>query len=262
MKALIYKNPNEIELQDLEIPQPGPDEVLIKIHSTGICGSDMHAYYGHDPRRKPPLVLGHEFSGIIASGPDKGKRVTANPFIVCGKCTYCIQGRSNLCLDRGMIGMTRPGSFAEYMTTHHSSIIEIPSKLELGIAALTEPGATALHAVNQAVRYCFRPLMENRILVIGGGAIGLLCALLLRHYGVKELTIAETNPLRSRTIEQAIDAAILDPNDSNQNNKDPESRWDIVFDCVGAEATRKLSLEAVAPGGCVVHVGLQAWASE
>ena len=151
----------------------------------GICGSDMHAWHGHDPRRKPGLVLGHEFVGAIesslAGGFEPGTRFTGNPLIACGRCEFCVQGRNNLCSERSMVGMTRPGAYAEYMSLPASSLVAIPQQMPARDAALTEPAATAWHAVNLSLRALARPLHECRVLVIGGGAIGMLTALLLRR---------------------------------------------------------------------------------
>ena len=105
MKALVYTAPNEVTYRDEPEPSAAPGEVKIRVDAVGICGSDMHAYHGHDPRRNPPLILGHELAGEILEGPGKGRRATVNPLITCGYCEYCKQGRDNLCANRTMIGM-------------------------------------------------------------------------------------------------------------------------------------------------------------
>ena len=110
VKALVYTQPNEVAYRDEPEPQLSAGEVIIGIDAVGICGSDMHAYRGHDPRRDPPLILGHELCGKIVAGPEAGKRVTVNPLITCGTCEYCATGRNNLCSRRTMIGMTRPAA--------------------------------------------------------------------------------------------------------------------------------------------------------
>lgn len=259
MKALVFTGTDEVKIQDVAMPSADePDEVLLAIEASGICGSDMHAFHGHDPRRVPPLILGHEFVAVVSSGPRQGQRVVGNPFIVCGECTYCIQGRENLCRNRSMVGMSRPGSMAEYMTIHSSSLIPVPEDLELRKAVLAEPGATALHAVNLAHRHGFRPPAENRTLVIGGGAVGLLVALLLRHRGAGGLTICETSELRRDSLRSAIDCSIIDP----RKDLSEQPVWDLVFDCVGSVPTRKLAVGSAAPGGTIVHVGLQAGPGE
>jgi alcohol dehydrogenase len=260
MKALVYTGTQQVEYREEPDPRLGTGEVLLRIDAVGICGSDMHAYHGHDPRRVPPLILGHEFAGEIVEGPAKGTRVTANPLIACGRCDNCLQGRGNLCSDRTMVGMTRPGALAQFMTIPTSTLIELPASLSPVQAALTEPAATALHAVNAAIRASHRPLPESSALVLGGGAVGLLTALLLHSYGVREIHLAETNPLRRDSAAKACSSArVFDP----ATGKGPaENGVNVVFDAVGAARTRALALSSVAPGGTVVHVGLQDWASE
>ena len=262
MKALVYTQQNEIQILDRPYPSLDAEEVVLKIESVGICGSDMHAFHGHDPRRKPGLVLGHEFAGTIAESSSslfaKGQRVTGNPLITCGHCEYCLQGRNNLCANRTMVGMTRPGAFAEYMSIPASSLIAIPEGLSLDAAALTEPAATAVHAINLSMRALQRPIQECRVLILGGGAIGMLSVLLLKHYGVDDLIVAEVNPLRRKAIEQHVGCKTLNPIDE----KITENSVEFVMDCVGAVVTRNTALAAVKPGGVMMHVGLQDWASE
>ncbi|MGE0875303.1 MAG: alcohol dehydrogenase catalytic domain-containing protein [Burkholderiales bacterium] len=259
MKALVYTAPNEVTYRDEPEPQFGDGDVLIEVDAVGICGSDMHAYHGHDPRRKPPLILGHELCGRVIQGPGAGRRVTVNPLITCGYCEYCVQGRDNLCANRTMIGMTRAGGFAERVSTAARAVIDIPQDMDTRAAALTEPAATAVHAVNVAMKALVRPLPECRVLVLGGGAIGMLTALLLAGYGVRHVHVAETNALRRAAVAKASGAAVYDP--TAPGGPAPNS-VDLVIDAVGAKATRNAALEAVKPGGVVVHVGLADWASE
>lgn len=259
MKALVYTAPNRVEHRDEPDPHAGAGEVLIRVEAVGICGSDMHAYHGHDPRRVPPMILGHELAGEIIEGPGRGRRVTVNPIIACGHCEYCVQGRDNLCANRTMIGMQRPGGFAERMVTAASSVIDLPEGMDLRAAALTEPAATALHGLNLAARALARPLPECTALVLGGGAVGLLTALLLRSQGVRQRWLAETNELRRASAERAAEVRAFDP---RSGGGPADSSVDVVIDAVGAAATRQAALAAVKPGGVVLHLGLQDWASE
>ena len=262
MKALVYTQPNEVQLQDRPLPQVATGEVVLAIEAVGICGSDMHAWHGHDPRRKPGLVLGHEFVGRIAEsaapGFAVGTRFTGNPLITCGTCEYCVQGRNNLCAHRTMVGMTRPGAFAEFMSIPAASLIAMPQDLSYRSAALTEPAATAWHAINLTMRALTRPIHECRVLVIGGGAIGMLSALLLRHLGVDRVTLAELNPLRREAVAQHAHCDTIDP----RTDPPAEATFEVVIDAVGAKATRAQAFAAVKPGGTIMHVGLQDWASE
>lgn len=258
MRALVYTAPNEMTLHEVPPPVLAAGEVILRIDAVGICGSDMHAFHGHDPRRKPGLILGHELAGTIVEGPGTGLRVTANPLITCGVCDYCVQGRDNLCSNRTMVGMTRPGAFAEFMAIPARSLIDIPQDMTARQAALTEPAATALHAIDVATRALHRPPAEGRVLIIGGGAIGMLAALLLRSRGAA-VTLVEINPLRRASVARHAGCATLDPLAGQQPGA---GAWPLVIDAVGAKATRTTALAAVAPGGVVMHIGLQDWASE
>jgi alcohol dehydrogenase len=262
MKALVYTQPNEVQLHERPDPALADDEVVLRIDAAGICGSDMHAYHGHDPRRKPGLVLGHEFAATVVKSASAlwqpGQRVTGNPLITCGRCEYCAQGRDNLCAERTMVGMSRPGAFAEAMSIPGRCLIELPATLNAVAAALTEPAATALHAINLSMKSLVRPLPECRVLVIGGGAIGMLAALLLHHYGVDRLEVAEVHAARRASVAEHARCIAFDPLAAAP----AESGYDYVIDAVGAAATRKSAIAAVKSGGVVMHIGLQDWASE
>lgn len=262
MKALVYTRPHELQWQDCPDPALADGEVVLRIEAVGICGSDMHAWHGHDPRRQPGLVMGHEFVGTIersaAPGFEPGTRWTGNPLITCGSCEYCVQGRNNLCANRSMVGMTRPGAYAHYMSLPATSLVAMPQDLPARTAALTEPAATAWHAVNLSLRALCRPLHECRVLVIGGGAIGMLAALLLRHLGAAALTVAETNPLRRTSLQAAVGCQVVDPREQPPAG----NAFDYIIDAVGSKATRVQALASIKPGGVVMHIGLQDWASE
>jgi len=262
MKALVYTKPDEILMREQPEPVAAEHEVVLKIDAVGICGSDMHAYYGHDPRRKPGLVLGHEFAGTIvesrSAAHSVGARVTGNPLITCGRCDYCVTGRNNLCENRTMVGMTRPGAYAEFMSIPGASLIDLPQDLPAAKAALTEPAATAIHAINRSLPFLSRPLLECRVLVLGGGAIGMLAALLLKHHGARGTVVTEVNPKRCKAIEAHADATTLDPREAAPQ----EGVFDYVIDAVGSKITRVSALKAVKPGGVLMHIGLQDWESE
>jgi len=262
MKALVYTNPDEMQFLDQPDPVLADNEVLLKIDAVGICGSDLHAYHGHDPRRKPGLVLGHEFVGTVVQSQSPlyklNDRVTGNPLITCGTCDYCIDGRNNLCSNRTMVGMTRPGAYAEYMSIPAPSLIRLPANMSATKAALTEPAATAVHAINRSLPHLNRPLVDTRVLVLGGGAIGMLAALLLKHSGARHLCVAEVNEGRRATIQKETGARTYDPRVESM----PAASFDFVIDAVGSKITRNAAFEAVKPGGVIMHIGLQDWASE
>lgn len=252
MKALVYTAEKEIQYRDEPAPEPGPGEVVVAIDAVGICGSDMHAYLGHDPRRVPPLILGHEAVGRVVEGPAAGPAVLINPLITCGRCDQCQGGRANLCEKREIIGMYRPGALAERIAVPAGNLIEIPDDMDPVHAALTEPAATALHAVNLAAKVAHRPVSESRALVIGGGSVGLFAALVLRDLGATEIHLAETNSLRRGTVESTGACRVIDP----ASEPARESRFEIVVDAVGGKLSREAAMASVRPGGVVMHIGL------
>ncbi|MGD1878895.1 MAG: alcohol dehydrogenase catalytic domain-containing protein [Kiloniellaceae bacterium] len=255
MKALVYTGPGELDFRDEADPSPEPGESLLRVEACCICGSDMHAFHGKDERRKPPLILGHEAVGTVIEGRLAGRRVVVNPLVSCGACSACREGRGNLCARRQMMSMNRPGSFAELVTVPDGNVLEVPEPLSSVHAALTEPAATAWHGVVTAARALHRPLAEARVLVIGGGAIGLLCALSLRAFGCASVTVAETNPLRRDTV-AAEGFAVFDPRAADPGDMPAESGAELVMDAVGYAGTRALASRWVAPGGVILHIGL------
>ena len=252
MKALVYTANEEMTYRDEPEPKPDSGDALIAIDSVGICGSDMHAYLGHDERRVPPLILGHEAVGTVLEGEQPGQRVVLNPLITCGKCNDCLDGRQNLCAERDLIGMYRAGAFAEKIAIPERNLIPVPEGMPSEHAALTEPGATGLHAILLAERVVSRPLSETRALVFGAGSVGLLTALLLRDKGVEQIDIAETNPLRRKLVEEHTEFNLIDPRETPLEAQS----YDCVFDAVGGAVTRTQSIAAAKSGGIVVHIGL------
>jgi len=259
MKALVYTDTNQVIYRDEPDPVPATGDVLLKVEATGICGSDMHAYHGQDPRRVPPLILGHEVSGSLVSGPDTGWRVVVNPLITCGRCESCDTGHSNLCAARELIGMRLAGAYAEYVTIPARNVIELATGMGYVEASLTEPTATALHALNLARIQSSRPLAELKTLVIGGGAVGLLAALLLNMYGCRDLVVAETHAERRRSVAEHVGCQVHDPLNDPSLATDA---FDLVIDAVGGGVTRKAAMAAIKPGGIFVHIGLMNAAGE
>ncbi len=252
MKALVYTANEEMTYRDEPEPEPQPGDALVAIESVGICGSDMHAYLGHDERRVPPLILGHEAVGTVLEGEHDGQRVVLNPLITCGVCDACLGGRQNLCAKRDLIGMYRAGAFAEKIAIPARNLIPVPDGMPSAHAALTEPGATGLHAILLAERVVARPLSESSALVIGAGSVGLLTALLLRDKGVERIVVADTNPLRRALVAEHCDFELLDPRASAPKTQ----AFDCVFDAVGGAATRGQAITACKSGGVIVHIGL------
>ena len=172
MKALVYTGPKQLDYRDVADPVAQGTDVLIDLDCSGICGSDMHAFLGHDPRRPAPLILGHEAAGVIASGPEAGRRVTINPLVACGTCEFCESGRENLCQQRQIISMPpREGSFAERVSMPLSNLVTVPESVPLWQAALTEPMACGWHAVRLALGQAPEPAERVEAVVPGQLAV-------------------------------------------------------------------------------------------
>ncbi|MEM6375527.1 MAG: alcohol dehydrogenase catalytic domain-containing protein [Pseudomonadota bacterium] len=247
MKALVYEGVKTLTHRDAPPPQPGPGEELIRIEAVGICGSDMHAYLGHDDRRPAPLILGHEAAGTIETGPRAGERVTINPLVTNADSIYSRQGRENLCPDRQIISMPpREGAFAQFLAMPARNLVTVPDHVSTDRAALAEPLAVSWHAARLGLA-ALHEGSKRRALVIGGGAIGLAAALCLRAQGCEAITISEPNAARRDYLinlcgENAVEA--------------PEGMFDLVVDAVGYAATRASASQHANPGGVIVHIGL------
>jgi 2-desacetyl-2-hydroxyethyl bacteriochlorophyllide A dehydrogenase len=254
MKALVYTGPNSLVVRDAPEPTPEHGEVLVRVEAVGICGSDMHAYHGHDARRPPPLILGHEAAGRIVGGPRDGERVTINPLVVDPACPYAMEGRWHLSPTRQIISMPpRPGAFAEYVRIPERNVVAIPDDMPIEHAALAEPVAVAWHAVRLGMERLHQPLAACRIVVLGGGAIGLAAAIVARHFGAADIRVAESNPLRRQSLAAGEG---LDAYDPATPGAPGENSIDLVVDAVGAAATRAAASAMVRPGGVIVHAGL------
>ena len=257
MHALVYTDTQKIEYRQEKDPTEKQGESILKIQASGICGSDMHAYHGKDDRRIPPLILGHEVSGVIQNGKFKDKTVVLNPLISCEKCDYCKNGREHLCPERTMIGMSRPikreGGLAELVSVPEKNIYEVPKALDTKEAALAEPAAVALHAVILAEQTLKKSLAESKVLVQGAGAIGLLCGLILsKDKNCKNIVLSDPNKKRLDECSKYLDAKFVNPTDKSIKEND----FDLVMDSVGLEVSRQQAIHVVSPGGSIVHIGL------
>lgn len=252
MKALVYTNTKMSEVWDVEPPVANENQVLVDIAFCGICGSDMHAWHGHDERRMPPLVLGHEAVGTVRTGNLSGQRVALNPLMTCRDCECCINGNEHLCLKRELIGMRVPGALAEVVAIDERNLIVIEKNLSFADAALAEPLACSVHAVRIALRLASNNHSANFV-VLGGGAIGLLAALVIEAYGYNNIWIAETNAFRRKILKNI---GVMQP--YNPISESPSAaKIDIVIDAVGSGVTRKVASHLVRSGGTIVHIGLQ-----
>ncbi|MEM6355554.1 MAG: alcohol dehydrogenase catalytic domain-containing protein [Pseudomonadota bacterium] len=247
MKALVYEGVETLAYRDAPEPVPRDDELLVKVEAVGVCGSDMHAYLGHDARRPAPLILGHEAAGTIVGGPRDAERVTVNPLVSCGDCPACRSGRENLCPKRQIISMPpREGAFAQYISIPPTNLVTVPDSVPLDKAALAEPLAVSWHAAKLALG-ALHPAAERRALVLGGGAIGLAAALAFRAMDLPDVTVVEPNAERRAFLQNQCGQKAV---------AEAQGAFPIVVDAVGYATTRSVASAVATPGGVIAHVGL------
>lgn len=255
MKALVYTGTKTLVFRDVEDPEPdlAAGEVLIRVESVGICGSDIHAYLGHDARRPPPLILGHEAAGTIVEGKGAGQRVTVNPLVTCMKCRACRSGHENICAQREIISMPpREGAFAEFLKIPARNLIDVPDHVDSDKAALTEPIACGWHAIRLAATTLRHiPVADMRILVLGGGAIGLGAALAASAMGARDIVMIEPHPARRGFLSGKLCFPV-----KSADMLDGDEMFDLVVDAVGIEASRANASARIRPGGVIAHIGL------
>jgi len=252
MQALVYEGPKQMNIRSVAVPEPGPDEVLIRVERVGICGSELSGYLGHNSLRKPPLIMGHEFAGIVAktgeraNGFASGERVTANPLVTCGSCRYCRNGESQLCGARQLLGAHRPGAFAEYIAVPAENVYRLPDNVTMEEGALTEPVACAVHVCR-----LLRLTPADRLLIYGAGPIGLLALQAAQAYGVRNPGILDLNEARLEIARELGGMAATRLEEIGET-----ASFDAVIDAVGASFTRQQSVSAARSGGRVVFTGL------
>lgn len=265
MKALVLKEYMRLECEEVPDPKPTEDEVLVQVRACGICGSDVHGMDGSSGRRQPPVIMGHEASGVIAEVGksvttwSKGDRVTFDSTVYCGQCWYCQQGEVNLCDHRRVLGVScadyrQDGAFAEFVAVPHQTLYRLPDVVTFEQAAMIEPLSVAVHAVERA-----SPAENATAIVIGAGVIGLLLVQVLRARGSKTLIAVDIDPQRLKLAQKlGADVGLLpDKCDVVQEVlQRTEGRGaDASFEAVGASATVNLAIDCLRKGGTSTLVG-------
>ena len=261
MRAVVWRGPNQMSLDEWARPGVTAGWVAIRPEAAGICGSEVEGYVGRQPNRRPPLVMGHEFAGVvveIGTGADAawlGRRVAVNPIVSCRACSLCAAGRRNLCPRRRLIGVHEPGGFAELVTAPQANLAVLPEGVGPQLGALVEPLANGVHAASLALG---GPIVGVGG-VIGAGAIGLLALQATANACRSRLHVLELD-VRRRELAATLGATAVhgSPEDLLQGLREDTSGLgaDFVIDAVGRESTRRLAVEAVRPGGTVVLLGL------
>jgi 2-desacetyl-2-hydroxyethyl bacteriochlorophyllide A dehydrogenase len=256
MKSIIYKGAGEVVSEEKAVPAPGAGEVLIKVAYAGICGSDMFIYQGTHPRAQAPLVMGHEFSGVIEAGHPtlaKGTPVTVYPLLSCGQCEPCKNGTPHVCNTLKLIGIDCDGGMAEYVKVPADKVVEIPAGLNLKLGAFIEPVAVGVHAVR---RSGYKP--GDTAVVYGAGPIGLCVAACLSYFGASRVLVIEANPYRLEIARKLgftpIDAAHDDILAQVKAHTGGLCA-DYAFDCAAHPSVQNTLMDVIKVRGTAVVVG-------
>jgi len=265
MKALLLTAPSKLDYVDFPAPTPADDEVVVRVHACGICGSDIHGWDGSTGRRRPPLIMGHEASGeIVATGPRvtgwrAGDRVTFDSTISCGACRFCAAGQVNLCENRRVVGVApveyrQHGAFAEQLAIPARILYKLPDSLPYDQAAMVEPVSIAVHAVQRT-----KIVPGSTAVVIGSGMIGLLVIQTLRWAGAKNIVAVD---LADNRLELARRLGATHTINSGRedaaavvNTLTGGLGADTAFEVVGFTPTLNLALATLKRGGTCVLVG-------
>lgn len=238
-------------------PRPEPGQVVVQVSRVGICGSDLHGYLGKSKIRVPPLIMGHEFTGHIveaAGGFGQGQRVVVQPLVSCGECRYCRSGRSEICLQRKVLGAHLPGAFADQVAAPAGNVYPLPDDLSLSTGALVEPLANAVHMISLA-----RESLFGDVVVIGAGTLGLLTLQAALLAGAQRAIVADTDDGRlavarslgaSATVNPRADDLVAVARDITGGGAD------VVVDAVGHSVTRQQAVACCANGGTAILLGL------
>lgn len=258
MKALVLKEYNTFTLEDVPLPECGEREVLIKVQACGICGSDVHGMDGSTGRRQPPIIMGHEASGTIASCGSAvtdwqpGDRVTFDSTVYCGECDYCREGRINLCTNRIVLGVScdeyrQHGAFAEYVVVPEWILYRIPDGVSFAQAAMCEALSIAVHACARAQIKPFK-----RTLVVGAGMIGLLLIQTLKAYGAEHIIAVDVDEAKlAKAREYGADETIL----STVPTDGIGIEADTSFEVVGIAPSLQTAINGTRKGGEIVLIG-------
>ena len=258
MPAAVYLGEGEMAVQELDVPELGPTEALVEVSHCGICGTDLHLVLERYAR--PNSVLGHEWAGTIAAmgadvrGWEIGARVVQDPTPGCGECRACRRGRSSVCLRReppDLLAFTS-GAFCRYKVVPEARLLRVPDTLSTRAAALTEPTAIAIHTVNLS-----GATPEDRVLVTGGGPVGLLTTAVLRARGVNDITVSEPAALRRERALAVGATRVIEPADLDRApmGRPVAEPYSLAFECSGIAAAAESAFDQLDYAGTLVFVG-------
>jgi len=258
MKAALFERPHVFRVVKRDLRPLAANEVLVHVEACGICGTDLHIVEGTS-RSTPPVVLGHEYSGIIEDSGTitdfaEGARVAVDPNIACGRCFYCRRGLVHLCENLRALGVDIDGGMAEFCIVPVEQLHRLPEGMTAEEGALIEPVSCAVHGVDKAgIR------SGDAVVILGGGAIGLIMLQLVRHAGAALVILAEPVGEKRQFARQLGADLVLDPAQDDVRAAVLEKTGvgaDVVIECVGKPATMQQSLDLARRGGIVEFFGV------
>ena len=264
MRALVKTRPGPgLELRDVPVPAIGINDVLIRVHKTGICGTDLHIE-GWDPWAartiEPPIVIGHEFVGeIVAAGSNvadfsPGDLVSGEGHVVCGRCRHCLAGRRHLCAHTIGLGVGRDGAFAEYVTLPMTNVWHHWGGIDEEVAAIFDPFGNAVHT---ALAF---PVLGEDVLVSGAGPIGLMATAVARHAGARHVVVSEPNAYRRELARRMGASLVVDPAARALGDVfaelDMVEGFDVVMEMSGNPTAIRDAVGAMAHGGGIAILGI------
>ena len=261
MKQAVLVEPQKVVIQDVPKPVPGPGQVLVQVRRIGICGSDIHAYYGKHPYISCPIVQGHEFAGRInEAGPDvrtlkAGDDVTVMPQLVCGRCYPCRHGNYHICSSLKVIGCQAEGAAQEFLAVDQDLVVKLPAGMDYDRGAMVEPVAVGAHAVGR-----LGSVEGKNILVLGAGPIGNLAAQVAGGLGAASVVVSDPSDFRLEIakacgIPHAINPTATDLGAAVQEAFAPDGA-DAILECVGIEQTVGQAISLARKGSDIVIVGV------
>ncbi len=258
MLAALFTGNKDIVLREYTLRALEKNELLIKVAFCGVCGTDRHIYEGKAPS-SIPVILGHEYSGIIAGKGDSnskfnvGDKVAIDPNIYCGYCDYCKRGKINFCENHEALGVTLNGGFAEYSIVPMKQAYLLPEDFDLSLASFAEPLSCCLRGIQNADIKA-----GDTVIILGGGSIGLIMVQLVRNAGAAKIILIEPEShKRSLGIELGADYS-FNPMDDNfiAEIKSIQSHADVIIECVGKSETVDLAVQLAGKGTKIVIFGL------
>jgi len=264
MKGLLYTAPLHLEVQSLPEPEAAPDEVLVQVSASGVCGSDVHGFQGKSRIRVPPMVMGHEFGGrVVSTGTlelETGQRVVVQPVVGCGRCTYCLNGTPNICPKRELIGGQRQGAFAEYVRVPAHLVYPVSDALSDTACTLVEPLGNAVHMLRLG-----GGALDREVVVLGAGTLGLMTVALAEIAGARRVIVTDVDAGRlavARRLGADETLEVGTQGVTEQIQRLTAGGAQLVIDAAGFTASRQQALAVAAPGSTVVLLGLSDSMSE